>query len=179
MQQELTNSTRCISCLKLLTSLVEILFATDQFQLKPTSGCFISYDSTLVPARSTTQNHRATSAPEAEFFEIYRRTKQLLFAKELQKAFGEDLMQVIILTNSESLVYNVHNPVSLRCEFLSVYVNFKKYHIKHDGLKAVFLPRKYNFATLLIEQNKSETYQILLRKLLAHFCWTHTTARKD
>ena len=121
----------------------------------------------------TTQLRVATSAPEAELFEIYRTSKQLVYLKGLLGDMGEKDTSITILTDSDSSVKTVHNPISSRYKYLSVYVNFLKQQMKAHGLSVIFLSREHNFADLLTKQNTKEVFEALRKKLWTPFKWTH------
>ena len=75
-----------------LVALVDAAFSNNPFKKYSTSGFFMYYQVTMVTANSSTQKKIATSAPEAELYEIFRTAKVMLYIKGLLQDMGEPTM---------------------------------------------------------------------------------------
>ena len=157
---------------KKLVALTDAAFANSG-DAKSTSGFLMFYNGSLVTANSSTQNKVATSAPEAELFEILRTTKELYHISGLLQDFGEMDLQTTILTDSASTVRTVVSPISRRYKYLSVYIAFLKEMVKEHGLHVVHLNREYNFADMLTKATTALEFTKQWNKIIAPFRWVH------
>ena len=100
-----------------LVAVVDAAFASVQDETKlrmSTGGHFIYNGPTMLHAVSSTLRQMATSAPEAELYQVLKMTKTLLYLKGLLCDFGEPEVNMVILTDSQSTVGTINNPVSSR-----------------------------------------------------------------
>ena len=156
-----------------LLAVIDATFGNAEKDFHSTSGYFAYYNTNLIKANSSTQRQVATSAPEAELYELLRTTKMLLYLRGIFKDFGEKDVDLAILTDSSSTVGTVNNPSSSRYKYLSVYLQFIKQTVDKEDLKVVHLNRKWNFADLLTKQADVETFQRLLQLAMSPFAWIH------
>ena len=143
-----------------------------------TGGHFIYFGPSMVDAQSSTIHQAATSAPEAELYQLIKTTKTMIFLKGLLKDFGELKVQMALLTDSQSTVGTVNNPVSSRYKYLAAYITFIKSVIAREQMRVVFLRREYNFADIMTKQSSSEIFNRLWNMASSKFKWTHETKQQ-
>ena len=156
-----------------LVALTDAAFANSGENWKSTSGNIVYYCSSLVHASSATQRQIATSAPEAELFEVIKSTKMLLHLKGLAEDMKERDIEVALLTDSSSSVGTVHSPVTSKYKYLSVYITFVKNIVAEVGLKVVHLLRDHNFADLMTKQSDFATFSNMWKGATEPFQWRH------
>ena len=160
-----------------LVALIDAAFANGP-QMKSTSGHFIYYERSLLSVRSVTQKRTATSAPEAELFEMVDVAKTLLYLRGLLTDIGEGEMETTILTDSLSSVRTSHNPTSMRYRYLLVYLSFLRQLVKDKVLRVLFLKRIQNFADLVTKQATLKEFLSLSKLAFGPFHWQHKVEDK-
>ena len=159
-----------------LVSLIDASFANGS-NYHSTSGFFMFLNSTMINAQSTTQSKIATSAPEAELFEMVRTAKKMTYVRGLLFDMGCTKVDMVILTDSQSSVSTAHNPVSVRYRYLSVYIALLRRMVSKKMLRVVFMRRKDNFADLLTKQSSRKVFEYLLMLALSPFVWRHDSTK--
>ena len=134
-----------------------------------TSGHLIYLDQSLVAAQSSLQRRLATSAPEAELYEIYRASKKLIVYKGTALDFGEEIEGITIFTDSQSSVGTINNPVSSRYRFLSIYITFLRNLMSKNELEMKFISRKQNLADVLTKQVPEEEFKTIWKSVFSPF----------
>ena len=110
---------------KLKQSTNEVLWM-DAFSETGTSwhsiaGYFMFYEHFMLHTQGNTQGKIATSAPEAELFEMVPVSKPLIYMQGIMDDMGEYEVSLSILKQSQSSMCIPPDPVSVRQLYLSVY----------------------------------------------------------
>ena len=156
-----------------LVAVTDAAFATDPKSRKSCSGYFIYYNNNLISAHSGTQSRVTTSAAEAEMTAIYASCKTLLTLRGLLEELNTTPRHIAILTDSSATVRTLHNPVSSRYKFLSIYIHFVKELVSRLNLQIYHLPREQNAADLLTKQSNRFEFDRLWNLAKPPFCWKH------
>ena len=127
------------------------------------------WNQSLAEVNSSTQKLAATSAPQAELFEILRTTKELPFVLGLQTDFGETQVSLTVLTDSSSGVGSVNNPAGSRHKHLLAYIAFIKLTMVDDSLQVVYLQRETNYADIMTKQPDLFTLKKLVKLAFTPF----------
>ena len=164
-----------------LVAVVDAAFSNvddKDFLKKSTGGGFIYYGHNMIYASSSTIRQQATSAPEAELYQILRITKTLIYLKGLHMDFGEKKFETAILTDSQSTVRTVNNPVSARYKYLSAFIGFIKWAVLQFSIRVVYLNREQNFADIMTKQGSCEEFTRHWNNASSRFDWTHNEVQK-
>eukprot|EP00924_Labyrinthula_sp_SR-Ha-C_P005516 augustus_masked-scaffold_62-processed-gene-0.19-mRNA-1 protein AED:1.00 eAED:1.00 QI:0/0/0/0/1/1/2/0/470 len=141
-----------------IVAVVDASFATNAISRRSTSGRYLYLDSTLVSAHASNQAIIATSAPNAELYEVYRATKHLLYIQGLVTEMTNSNAKLGILTDSASTVKTLQRPLTLRYKFAAVQVAFIKSHLKNSNLTVAYISRQFNFSDALTKPLEFTTF---------------------
>ena len=155
-----------------LVAVTDASFATST-RGRSVGGSFTYWNQSLINATSITQRSTATSAPEAELYEVLSSTKGLMSVRGISRDFAAKTTQLAILTDSLSTVGTLHNPTSPRYSYLSIVINFIRVQVEAGILKVVHLPRDQNFADVLTKQPTVREFQDQIEKATSPFIWKH------
>ena len=156
-----------------LVALTDASIRNNRNNFHSTSWYFIFLSSSLITAKSATQRRGATSAPEAELFEIMSTTKQLLFLKGLLKDFGRNNIKIALLTDSSSSVATIKDPISSRYKYLSLYLAFIKAEVEKKAFEVKHLRRIQNFADMLTKALDGPSFMRFSNMINTPFQWRH------
>ena len=120
-----------------------------------------------------TQKTIATSAPEAELYEILATTKHMIYLKGLCNDVHLPSKARVIFTDGLSSQQTLKRTSHQRYKFLNVKIKFVKELVVKGNLSVIFINRESNLADCLTKQLPKDDFQTWISNIFARFHRVH------